>query len=216
MIKEKTEDFAKRLFDETSEKLGTEKFYIAGGALRSFVETPGLDLLNDGKTVAMSKDVDCFFNNAAEYTKSMIKLIKQGYQKSKERRNSVVMEKEGETTYDLVYLEWAFDGKSIIDDFDFTNCCVAYGKEGLTVGDTFFEDVQSCQLKINNVKIPYHTIQRAGKFIKKGYILSDKDKITLFENAANAPWGPYDEDEYMNPEEDTFESFSPSESDIGF
>lgn len=214
---EKTEEFAKKLFEETSKKLDTVNFWIAGGAIRAFVEAPGLESLSDGKSVAMSKDVDCFFNDPNDMEKAKKSLLDQGYRIGKTRKSSYVMEKEGEVEYDLVFNDFAYSGKSIFSDFDFTNCCVAYGKEGLSFGDTFFDDVQKRKLNINRLKLPYHTIQRAGKFMKNGYDLSIVDKLVIFEEAANAPWGPYDEEEYNNPEEIEGKSdFSPSIDDIPF
>lgn len=198
MMKEQVALYAKRLFDKTSELLGTDRFHIAGGVLRTYVEDfKVIELgLDDTDVPIYSKDVDCFFDNGAAYFLAKKSLEDKGYTVEKERTNSVVMEKAGHTTYDLVYLEYAFSGKSIIADFDFTNCCIAIGKDGLSTSTSFWEDVQNRKLVINNSKIPYHSIARAGKFMKKGYSLSDEDKIRLFDNAASSPYGPYEEDEY--------------------
>lgn len=196
-MKEQTEQYGKRLFEQTAELLGTNQFHIAGGVLRAYVEDFHLVSSFNSNTPILSKDVDCFFNDGAEYFKAKESLEARGYVVGRERTSSVSMDKDGHTSYDLVYLAKIFNGSDIIDDFDFTNCCIAIGKEGLLLHhDNFFIDVAARNLKINKVKIPYHTISRAGKFMKNGYTLDNESKVLLFDNAANASYGPYEEDEY--------------------
>lgn len=139
-----------------------------------------------------------FFSNPDDFRTARKSLIEQGYVEGRKRNSSVVMEKLGEVDYDLVFVPMSSNGQSIVSDFDFTNCCVAYGKEGLVTNEHFFDDVINRKLRLNTVKMPYHTIQRAGKFIKKGYELDDVDRVQLFNNAAMSSLGPYQEDEYEN------------------
>lgn len=194
--KEETALYAKRLFDQTAELLSTNKFHIAGGVLRTFVEDFHLVSLADTSTPVYSKDVDCFFNDGNAFHTAKNSLISKGYVEGKQRTNSVVMEKAGHTTYDLVYLPNTTDGMSIILDFDFTNCCIAFGRDGLITTNTFWDDVENRVIRISNSKIPYHSIARAGKFMKQGYDISESTKIQLFDNAALSAHGPYEEDEY--------------------
>ncbi len=189
-MREKTFMFAEALFIQTNERLRTDKFYIAGGALRDFVE--------DGSKYP--KDIDCFFGNETEFNIAKLSLTAEGFAVVKERTNSVVFEKVGHRTYDLVLLDYIKCAADIIVDFDFTNCCIAFGAEGIVHTGTFFEDVKARRLVINNVKLPYHTIQRAGKFMNRGYSLSDDAKLDLFNAAAYSPFGPYEEEEYSNSE----------------
>lgn len=189
-MRENVTKFAEELHQQSSERLRTDKFYIAGGALRDFVESGS----------KYPKDVDCFFQSETEFNIAKLSLKAEGFVVVKERNNSVVFEKVGSRTYDLVLLDYITCAADIIVDFDFTNCCIAFGKEGLVTTGTFFEDVVSMTLKINNIKLPYHTIQRAGKFMARGYSLSDDIKINLFNTAAYSPVGPYDEEEYSNSE----------------
>lgn len=200
-MKEEIAIYARRLHAQVSELLGTKNFHIAGGALRTCVENfdiLSMDMKNNAndQVPIYSKDVDCFFGNVNEYNLALNTLKESGYEISKERANSVLMEKPGYIKYDLVYLSHIYNGKSIIDDFDFTNCCISIGEEGLVTSTSFWEDVEKRKLVINKLKIPYHSIARAGKFMKKGYTISDEDKIYLFDNAAQSPVGPYEEDEY--------------------
>ena len=86
--------------------------------------------------------------------------------------------------------------KNIIGDFDFTNCCAAYGSSGLTTHPDFFYDVMNRKIKINMVKLPYHTIQRAAKFQKRGYTIDTATKLQMFDYAMTASWGFDKEKEY--------------------
>lgn len=202
----KTTAYAKKLFDEVSEIVGSDKFTIAGGAIRNFVEQANepviaIDLslkqLNDGSS---QPDIDLFFNCSEEWQDSKDTLLNKGYKIVKERTRSAVFSKYSKPDIDLVLLELSTP-EGIIADFDFTNCCVAYSKDGLVTHPDFFVHVKNKELKINMVKLPYHTLQRAAKFKKKGYSIDTNTKLDIFDYAMKAPWGFEKEKEYLDATE---------------
>ena len=187
LILEQTTAHAKKLFDEVSETLGTDKFIIAGGCLRNFVEeesAKGLEkTLNEFGQAPTPSDIDVFMYDPTVWQDTKDRLLSSGYEITKERSRSAVFYKHKSRDIDLVLLEGAIIGEDVIRDFDFTNCCIAYDKGGLTTHDMFFPHVTNRELKVNNVKLPYHTLLRASKFHKKGYTLDTDTRLALFDQA---------------------------------
>lgn len=196
--KKETELYCESLHIKLSEELGTDKFFIAGGAIRWFVENSQVKE-NDffSSSVVPLNDIDVFITDPTIWQDAKDKLMESGYIINKERKSSVVFEKAGKKDINLVLLKNIVVSMQIIEGFDFTNSQAVYGNNELKTSDTFFEDVLDKELKINEIKLPYHSIQRAAKFQKNGYTVSDDVKITLINNALNSTHGFKQEEEYI-------------------
>lgn len=188
MIKDQLEVYCKVMFNLTSDILGTDQFYIAGGAIRDFVENPD-------EAHKKVKDIDCFFSCSSAWHDACDRLIRDEWFIDKARDHSKVFSKPGKASLDLVLTEER-SPQDIIKNFDLTCCCAAYGKNGLYMAPDFIKDTQNRVLRINMVKLPYHTIQRIDKFKERGYTISDEEAARVLAYAAKAPWGPEKETEY--------------------
>ena len=161
-MKQQTVDHFKKGHESLTRLFGTDKFYIAGGEVRDFVESYN-----------SPKDHDVFVTSDEVFGQISKALIDKGYKVELTREHSQVFTHPLSTPIDLIKVE-GNSGQDVIDNFDLTCCCAAYGPEGLVHHPNFFKDVQDKVIEINNLKLPYYTYKRIAKHIRKGYTVEDR------------------------------------------
>jgi hypothetical protein len=162
IIKKQTIEHFEKIYANFTELFGTQDFFIAGGAIRDFAESFG-----------EPKDYDIFVNDIGNFHLIGYKLRNAGYTVQTERKNSALFIKDGDVLFDLIYIDTSNSkesfGQYIINNFDLTCCCAAIGECGLVHHPDFFKDIDDKEIKINKLKLPYHTYKRIAKHIRKGY-----------------------------------------------
>lgn len=152
---------------------GTDDFYIAGGAIRDFVQG-----------CQDPKDYDIFVTNKDAFIDISRALEKKGYNTSLIRDNSKVFEADGQTDIDLVKVDLDYINQTEpMDTFDLTCCTAQYGPNGFKCHPNFFDDVYDKVIEINNLKLPYYTYKRIAKHIRKGYTVSPQVLVDVMDFA---------------------------------
>lgn len=159
-MKNQTVEYFNKIYDNLTLLFGTDNFYIAGGAIRDFVQS-----------FSEPKDYDIFVTNDYTFFEIENNLKKAGYKPVLNRENSTVYSKDGELDIDLIKVDPGLD-KLVIDGFDLTCCAAQFGPTGFDHHPDFFKDVQEQVIKISNLKLPYYTYKRIAKHIRKGYSVS--------------------------------------------
>lgn len=159
-MKSQTVEHFNRVYDNFTKLFGTDDFYIAGGAIRDFVQSFG-----------EPKDYDIFVTNGDTYIDICRKLEQEGYNLELEREHSKVFEKDGDCSFDIIKVDVGFD-ELVMDNFDLTCCTAQFGPTGFDHHPNFFKDVQEQVININNLKLPYYTYKRIAKHIMKGYTVT--------------------------------------------
>lgn len=172
--------------------IGINDFCIAGGYIR--------DLFARG----VSKDIDIFIPDEADYNKAVNVLSKE-YSILKERKNSILFDTENEQI-DLVKAnnsdpfsvetrEEAYN--RIIDSFDIRCVQAFYSKgAGLVYKPGFVEDCLNKECNLATITLPYHTLGRLSKLRSKGWSISKEVESDILDYCYKAPWGVTKEVEY--------------------
>jgi hypothetical protein len=169
-IKKETVEHFKRIHGNFAKLFNTDDFYIAGGAIRDFV-----DGFQD------PKDYDIFVTSEVEFFNILNKLTENGYKITKERENSKVLDKDGDCRFDIIKVEVGeFEP---MHDFDLVCCTAQFGPFGLNHHANFFKDVIEKEININNFKKPYLTYKRIAKHIRKGFTVEPKVLVDVMNYA---------------------------------
>jgi hypothetical protein len=154
-------------------------FWIAGGAISSVVT---------GETV---NDYDLF----SPYPEAL-------YDKLKENIGKVSFETKYFANFYLdkykiqVIRRYApKTPQEIFDTFDFTMVCGAYDGETFTCHDDFWQDIAQRRLVINRLTFPLRTLERVGKYSRRGYTMCPKGYLEICKaiNAMEIDWENPDE-----------------------
>lgn len=156
-IRKETEQHFKRIHDNFSKLFGTDDFWIAGGAIRDFVQS-----------CSDPKDYDIFVTSIDTELSIVETLEIAGFEMVVKRDNSSVWEKDGDVAFDVVRVDLE-PNSLVMDDFDLTCCTAQFGPDGFRCHKNFFRDVRLQELYMNNIKLPYYTYKRIAKHILKGY-----------------------------------------------
>jgi len=170
-IKQETVERFQSIHKNFTKLFGTDDFYIAGGAIRDFVQS-----------CSDPKDYDVFVTCENSYFTINQALEKAGYRVQLTRENSTVYEKEDELDIDVIQVDPGLD-RTPMDDFDLTCCTAEFGPDGLNHHPDFFKDVQEQLININKLELPYYTYKRIAKHIRKGYSVTPEVLVKVMDYA---------------------------------
>jgi hypothetical protein len=156
--------------------------FIAGGTVRAIYNKE------------LFSDIDIFSRTEIAHIAMKAALIDKGFEKKFE--NSTVARF---TLNDFTYIDAVVPRKGkylltygtpadVISRFDFSVCRAAILNENQAlVSSKFEEDCKKKKLRVEYMVCPLSTVQRIGKYGKKGYKISNKEVVKLFVEWGNRP-----------------------------
>lgn len=157
--------FMRRVFTELS--IGTNKGWLAGGALRSLLAGEKLD-----------SDLDLFFPDQAAFEVAAAAAEAKGATVTFENDNTRRIKLDGFRPIDLVK-KFFPSATGVIEAFDFTVSCVAMDESFLYYHDTFFIDLAQRRLMINALPYPLSTMHRVQKYVRRGFRICPQETLKI-------------------------------------
>jgi len=161
------------------EKDASWDFILAGGCLRDY-------LVNE-----KIKDIDVFPKNQAGQDFIISKLKEKGKLMSENARlsNYTVNGK----WFQVVKGQFYDSPEALINNFDYTICCIGYDGKDLSTHENFFEDLACKRLRTNTLTFPLSSLERIQKYIKKGYTACNGTMLSLAKAVATVNFESNDE-----------------------
>ena len=144
--------------------------WVAGGCVRDYF------------TIGYVKsDIDVFFTSKEQYDIADSKLSSNKVLEDTDNAKMYLIDKKKIHLIKKVFYD---SPKTCIDDFDFTVCCAAVNKENVIHHDTFFIDLASKRLVIQNLNYPLSTFKRVQKYVRKGYWICNNSLLQIAKSLA--------------------------------
>ncbi len=173
------------VYAEHSINKSIENIIVAGGFLRAYYagETPS--------------DLDLYFRNNEDLIKTKMELEENEWVEIFKTNRAITFKKNGRLIQLISYLYG--EPEQVINLFDFTISCAAmtitrheiedenfedtrielHGH--LTLHDDFFENLSGRTLEFIGTPLPLNSLQRAFKFVKRGYSICDENIVKIAE-----------------------------------
>lgn len=134
---------------------------VAGGCFRRYME--------NGTT--SEADVDLFINNKEDYVNLIDALLRFGYDRaygfgSEEEEGTRLV--NNTFTFDIILKEEQSTSQ-MINEFDFSVCCLGISKDFIAIHDTYFKDISNKEIVVNNKRDKINSLYRYSKYRNFGY-----------------------------------------------